>query len=40
MDKLIFKADYVIFILDDSPLTKNIFMRYKMSGKHGSVIRV
>lgn len=40
IDKMIFKADYVIFILDDSPLIKNIFMRYKMSGKHGSVIRV
>lgn len=41
IDKMIFKADYVIFILDDNPLTKNIFMRYKMSSnKHGSVIKV
>ena len=40
IDKMIFKADYVIFILNDSPLIKNIFMRYKMSGKHGSVIKI
>ncbi len=40
IDKMIFKANYIIFILDDSPLIKNIFMRYKMLGKHGSVIKV
>lgn len=39
IDKMIFKADYAIFILDGNPLINNIFMRYKMTGKHGSVIR-
>ena len=38
VDKLILKADYAIFILDGNPLINNIFMRYKMSEKHGSVI--
>jgi len=38
VDKIILKADYAIFILDGNPLINNIFMRYKMSGKHGSVI--
>lgn len=40
IDKLIFKADYAIFILDGNPLINNAFMRYKMTGKHGSVIKV
>lgn len=40
IDKMIFKADYVIFILDGNPLINNVFMRYKMAGKHGSVIKV
>lgn len=39
LDRMILKADYAIFILDGDPLINNIFMRYKMSGKHGSVIR-
>ena len=39
IDKMIFKADYAIFILDGNPLVNNAFMRYKMAGKHGSVIR-
>ena len=38
IDRLIFSADYAIFILDGNPLINNAFMRYKMSGKHGSVI--
>lgn len=40
LDRLLFKADYIIFILDGNPATNNAFMRYKMLGKHGSVIRV
>lgn len=40
INKLLFKADYIIFILDGNPLINNIFMKYKMMGKHGSVIRV
>ena len=38
IDKLVFKADYAIFILDGNPLINNTFMRYKMTGKPGSVI--
>ena len=37
---LISKTDYAIFILDGNAQIKNIFMKYKMSGKHGSVIQV
>lgn len=40
IDKLIYKADYAIFVLDGNPLINNAFMRYKMSGKHGTVIKV
>lgn len=33
------KATYIIFILHkDDIFTKKLFMRYKMTGKHGSVI--
>ena len=40
IDKLLKEADYVIFILEeDNKEIKNIFMKYKMLGKHGSVIR-
>ena len=40
IDKMIFKADYAIFILDGNPLINNAFMRYKMAGKRGTVIKV
>ena len=40
IDRLIFSADYAIFILDGNPLINNTFMRYKMAGKRGSVIRL
>ena len=40
LDRMILKADYAIFILNGNPLINNAFMRYKMLGKHGSVIRV
>lgn len=40
VNKLIYKADYAIFVLDGNPLINNTFMQYKMSGKHGSVIKV
>ena len=39
IDKMILKADYAIFILDGNPVINNAFMRYKMTGKHGSVIK-
>lgn len=40
IDKMIFKADYAIFILDGNPLINNAFMRYKMAGKRGTVIKL
>ena len=40
IDKMVFKADYAIFILDGNPLINNAFMRYKMAGKRGSVIKL
>ena len=40
LNKLFLKADYIIFFLDGNPLINNAFMRYKMMGKHGSIIRV
>lgn len=39
IDRMILKADYAIFILDENPIIKKAFMRYKMTGKHGSVIK-
>ena len=40
ISKMINLSDYAIFILDGNSLINNIFMRYKMMGKHGSVIKV
>ena len=40
LNKLFFKADYIIFFLDGTPLIDRAFMKYKMLGKRGSVIRV
>lgn len=40
LKRILNKADYTIFILDKDPFVKNIFMKYKMTGKHGSVIKV
>ena len=37
--KLFLKADYIIFILNGNPKINRIFMQYKMTGKHGSVIK-
>ena len=39
IDKMILKADYAIFVLDGNPLINQAFMRYKMAGKHGAVIK-
>ena len=39
MDAMILKADYAIFVLDGNPLINQAFMRYKMAGKHGAVIK-
>lgn len=40
MSRVILEADYIIFILNGNPLINNTFMKYKMLGKHGSVIKV
>ena len=41
INKLFNKATYIIFILHkDDVFTKKLFMKYKMLGKHGSVIKV
>lgn len=40
INKLFYKADYIIFLLDGNPFVNNLFMKYKMTGKHGSAIRV
>lgn len=40
MTKLAAAADYIIFILRDEQWIKNFMMRYKMSGKHGTVIKL
>ena len=40
INKLFYKADYIIFFLDGNPLINKMFMKYKMLGKHGSVIKV
>lgn len=37
---LFLTADYVIFLLDDNPTIKQALMKYKMLGKHGSVIKI
>ena len=40
IDKMINLTDYAIFILDGNSQINNIFMRYKMEGKHGTVIKL
>ena len=39
-DKLLKKADYIIFMYDGNQAIKNLIMKYKMMGKHGSVINI
>ena len=39
ISRVILEADYIIFILNGNPLINNAFMKYKMLGKHGSVIK-
>ena len=39
IDKVLKKIDYAIFVFDGSPQVKRLMMRYKMMGKHGSVIK-
>ena len=34
-----FEADYIFFVLHDEQWIKNLIMRYKMTGKHGTVIQ-
>ena len=40
LNRLLLEADYIFFLLDDNPLIKRTLMKYKMMGKHGSIIRV
>ena len=40
LNRLFLEADYVIFMLDDDPLIRKAFMKYKMLGKHGSIVKV
>ena len=35
---IFFEADYIFFLLHDEQWIKNIIMKYKMTGKHGTVI--
>lgn len=41
VDRIILEADYAIFVFGENTenFIKNAFMRYKMSGKHGTVIK-
>ena len=40
MEKMIHEADYIIFLLNpENQLIKNTLMKYKMLGKHGTVIK-
>ena len=40
MNKMTQKADYIVFINDGSQIIKRFIMKFKMSGKHGSVINI
>lgn len=40
IDKLLWKSDYVVFILDGTAAINNAFMKYKSTGKHGTVIKL
>ena len=40
INKLFYKADYIIFLLDGDPFVNKLLMKYKMTGKHGSAIRI
>jgi len=37
--KLFYKTDYAFFILNGDSFINNLFMQYKMTGKHGTAIR-
>lgn len=36
--RLFYEADYIFFVLNDEQWIKNMIMKYKMTGKHGSVV--
>ena len=43
VEKILAAADYIVFILSkekEDMEVKRALMKYKMSGKHGSVIRI
>lgn len=40
IDYMIYEADYIIFLLNPpNQLIKNALMKYKMKGKHGTIIK-
>lgn len=40
IEKMLKECDYAIFILEENNIKiKNLFMKFKMTGKHGSVIK-
>ena len=38
--RLFSEADYILFMLDGNPFINKLLMKYKMLGKHGTVIKV
>ena len=40
LNKLFKEADYIIFLNDESKIIKSALMKYKMLGKHGTVINI
>lgn len=40
-EKILFKSDYIIFLFDKQDVViKQLFMKYKMMNKHGTVIQL
>ncbi len=38
-NRLFYEADYIFFVYHDEQWLKNLIMRYRMTGKHGTVIQ-
>ena len=39
INRLLYEADYIFFVYHNEQWLKNLIMRYRMTGKHGSVIQ-
>ena len=39
MNRLLYEADYIFFVYHNEQWLKNLIMRYRMTGKHGTVIQ-